>query len=122
MHNDFFNHFPQEGGGKFLKGKVLSDNPHKLFRVDGEMCIRDRAVWDVPQTPLLGLGIVVLSPIPKGNGIEAEVVVQVAFVQMGGDDDLELPAPHLFRQFHADLMAPPIWTKEMCIRDRFETE
>ena len=25
---------------------------------------------------------------------------------MGGDDDLELPAPHLFRQFHADLMAP----------------
>ena len=34
------------------------------------------------------------------------MVVQVAFVQMGGDDDLELPAPHLFRQFHADLMAP----------------
>ena len=35
MHDDFLNHFPQEGGGKFLKGKVLSDNPHKLFRVDG---------------------------------------------------------------------------------------
>ena len=35
MHNDFFNHFPQEGGGKFLKGKVLSDDTHKLFRVDG---------------------------------------------------------------------------------------
>ena len=35
MHDDFLNHFPQEGGGKFLKGKVLSDDTHKLFRVDG---------------------------------------------------------------------------------------
>ncbi len=35
MHDDFLNHFPQEGGSQFLKGKVLSDNPHKLFRVDG---------------------------------------------------------------------------------------
>ena len=35
MHNDFLNHFPQEGGGKILKGKVLSDDTHKLFRVDG---------------------------------------------------------------------------------------
>ena len=26
MHDDFLNHFPQEGGGKFLKGKVLSQN------------------------------------------------------------------------------------------------
>ena len=35
MHDDFLNHFPQEGGGQFLKGKVLSDDTHKLFRVDG---------------------------------------------------------------------------------------
>lgn len=34
MHDDLLNHLPQEGGGKFLKVKVLSDNPHKLFRVD----------------------------------------------------------------------------------------
>jgi hypothetical protein len=27
MHDDFLNHFPQEGGCQFLKGKVLADNP-----------------------------------------------------------------------------------------------
>ena len=35
MHDDFLNHLPQEGGGQFLKGKVLSDDTHKLFRIDG---------------------------------------------------------------------------------------
>ena len=35
MDDDFLNHFPQEGGSKFLKSKVLSHNPHEFFRVDG---------------------------------------------------------------------------------------
>ena len=34
------------------------------------------------------------------------MIVQVAFVQVGGDNDLEPVAPHLLCQFHADLMAP----------------
>ena len=34
------------------------------------------------------------------------MIVQVAFVQVGGDDDLELVAPHLLCQLHADFMAP----------------
>ena len=34
------------------------------------------------------------------------MVVQVAFVQMGGDDELKLLAPHLTSQLYTDLMAP----------------
>ena len=34
------------------------------------------------------------------------MVVQVAFVQVGGDDDLKPVAPHLLCQLYADLMAP----------------
>ena len=36
------------------------------------------------------------------------MVVQVAFVQVGGDDNLKFIAPHLLCQLHADLMAP-LW-------------
>ncbi len=32
--------------------------------------------------------------------------MQVAFVQVGGDDDLESVAPHFMGQLHADLVAP----------------
>ena len=35
MHDDFLNHFPQEGGCQFFKGKVLADNPHEFLGVDG---------------------------------------------------------------------------------------
>lgn len=35
MHDDFLNHFPQEGGGQFFKSKVLSHNPHEFLGVDG---------------------------------------------------------------------------------------
>ena len=35
MHDDFLNHFPQEGGCQFLKGKVLADNPHEFLGVNG---------------------------------------------------------------------------------------
>jgi hypothetical protein len=39
MHHDFLNHFPQEGGGQFFKGKVLADNAHEFLGVDGG-CLR----------------------------------------------------------------------------------
>ena len=55
---------------------------------------------------MLGLGVVVLSTILERHRIETEVVVQVPFVQVGGDDDLKPVAPHFPGQFHADLMAP----------------
>ena len=32
--------------------------------------------------------------------------MQVAFIQVGGDDDLKPVAPHLLCQLYADLMAP----------------
>ena len=35
MHDDFLNHFPQQGGGQFFKGKVLADNAHEFLGVDG---------------------------------------------------------------------------------------
>ena len=35
MHDDFLNHFPQEGGDQFFKSKVLSHNPHEFLGVDG---------------------------------------------------------------------------------------
>ena len=40
MHDDFLNHFPQEGGGQFLKGKVLSDDAdlRKLLREETIKC------------------------------------------------------------------------------------
>ena len=34
------------------------------------------------------------------------MIVQVAFVQVGGDNDLEPVTPHILCQLHADLMAP----------------
>ncbi len=36
------------------------------------------------------------------------MVMQMAFVQVGGDDDLKPVAPHFMGQLHADLMAP-LW-------------
>ena len=44
------------------------------------------------------------------------MIVQVAFIQVGGDDDLKPVAPHLLCQLHADLMAP-LWGH----LSRFET-
>ena len=35
MHHNFLDHFPQESGGQFFKGKVLADNAHKFLGVDG---------------------------------------------------------------------------------------
>ena len=36
------------------------------------------------------------------------MIMQMVFVQVGGDNDLEPVAPHLLCQLHADLMAP-LW-------------
>ena len=49
--------------------------------------------------------MVVLLSIHKGHRIENPVVVQMVFVQMRGDDDLEPIAPQMLRRLHADLMA-----------------
>ena len=52
MHDDFLNHLPQEGGGQFLKGKVLSDDTHKLFRIDGGgLPAKRRRGLSVPAVP-----------------------------------------------------------------------
>ena len=39
MNHDFLNHFPQEGGCQFFKGKVLANNAHEFLGVDGS-CLR----------------------------------------------------------------------------------
>ena len=74
MHDDFLNHFPQEGGGKFLKGQVLADNPHEFLGVNGgrlrlvqfglqsggavfQMCIRDRLCFTLFKTSSMARSI-----------------------------------------------------------------
>ena len=55
---------------------------------------------------MLGFGVVVLFAILERHGIETEMIMQVAFVQVAGDDNLEFISPHLLCQLHADLLAP----------------
>lgn len=53
----------------------------------------------------LCLGVVVLPSIPEAYGIETEVIMQMVFIQMGGDDDLESVAPQLLGGLHTDSVA-----------------
>ena len=53
---------------------------------------------------LLCFGIVVFLSVKKGNRIKAEMVVQMVFVKVGGDDYLILIAPHFFCGLQPDLV------------------
>ena len=53
----------------------------------------------------LCLGVVVLPTIPEAYGIETEVIVQMVFIQMGGDDNLESVAPQFLCGLYTNLVA-----------------
>ena len=59
----------------------------------------------IPQTLLLLLGVVVLAAVTKGYGIESKVIMDVVFIQMRGDHNLEPIAPHFLCQLNTDLMS-----------------
>ena len=54
---------------------------------------------------MFGFGVVILVTITEADGIKTEVIVQMALIQMGGHNDLKIPAPHLFGKLNSDSMA-----------------
>ena len=71
---------------------------------DGQPVFPAKPVGDFHHSLSLGVGVVIFAAVPKRNGVEAKVTVDMLLVEVGGDDDLKAVAPHFLCQLYANLV------------------
>ena len=95
---------PYRTAGCFLR---VADHGQTILQAD--------PVRHIHKPSALCLGIVVFPSILVTDRIETEMIVQMVFIQMSGDDNLESVAPQFLCGLYTDLMA-----KLRCDLARFE--
>ena len=71
---------------------------------DGQAVFSADTVRYFTKLSQLGFGIIVFSTVDKGHGIKAEMIVNMVFIKVGGDNNLKAITSHFFRQLQADLV------------------